>query len=93
MNNLIICIVIFNFIVSLSITCYLIYKYFPFHFTVDKTFWKRKPFSITLWMRTSGNRLTNYGSSTGLFTFRFRNEEKLDKWDREQYKKDYKKDL
>ena len=81
--------VIFNFLVSISIVGYLTYKYFPFHIEVNKTFWCKKPYSITLWMRISGNRLTNYGSSIGLFTLSFRNEEKLRKWDSDTYHNDY----
>ena len=78
--------IIFNFIVSISIVGYLLYKYFPFYIEVNKTFWCKKPFSITLWMRTSGNRLTNYGSAKGLFTLSFRNEERLDQWDHALFK-------
>lgn len=78
--------VIFNFLVSISIICYLIYKYFPFYIEVNKTFWCKKAYSITLWMRTSGNKFTNYGSAKGLFTIPFRDRKKLDKWDYKMFK-------
>lgn len=78
--------IIFNFLVSISIVGYLLYKYFPFYLEIDRTHWCKKPYSITLWIRTSGNKLTNYGSATGLFTWSFRNEEKIEKWDSAMFK-------
>ena len=78
--------VIFNFLVSVGIVSYLTYKYFPFYLEVNKTFWCKKPYSITMWMRTSGNRLTNYSSAKGLFTLSFRDGEKLNEWDSKMFR-------
>lgn len=78
--------IIFNSLVSISIVGFALYKYFPFYFEINKTFWCKKPYSITLWVRTSGNRLTNHESAKGLFTFSFRNKDKLEEWDLKVFK-------
>lgn len=73
--------IVFSFIVTLSITCYLLWVYFPFYLEFNRTVWCKKSYSITLWMITSGNRRTTYGSAKGVFTLPFRNEDRLNAWD------------
>lgn len=66
--------IIFNFLISLCIICYLIYKRFPLYITVNKTFWYKKAYSITLWKIVSGSRKEGSYSAIGIFTLPFRNE-------------------
>jgi len=76
--------IIFNFLVSISVVSYFLYKKFPFYISVNKTFWCKKVYSITLMMYTSRSE---YGSSSkGLFTLPIRNYEKIEKWDSEMFK-------
>lgn len=77
-------ITIFNLIISLGVLSFFIYKYNPFWISVYRTFWMKKPISITLMYRLTKNE---YGSSSkGLFTIQFRNYDKWTKWDDEQYR-------
>jgi hypothetical protein len=75
--------IIFNFLISISTVGYFIYEKFPFHLSVNKTFWCKKVYSITLMMRTSGNRRSY--SAKGIFTLPIRNYKKLIEWDDKMY--------
>ena len=76
--------------VSVSVVSYFIYKKFPFYIGVNKTFWCKKVYSITLMMYTSRNEFGS--SSKGIFTLPIRNEKKLDKWDEKMFRSgEYKK--
>ena len=81
---------IFNFIVNIIIMGYLVYKVFPFHISVNKTFWCKRVTALTIMMYT---KRSEYGSSSkGLFTIPIRNYKKAEEWDGRMYKSgEYKK--
>lgn len=81
---------IFNTTVILFFISYLTYKYFPFWIDVNKTFWCKKTYSITLMMYT---RRSEYGSSSkGLITIPIRNYKKTEEWDDKMFRSgEYKK--
>lgn len=71
--------IIFNFVTNLIIVGYFVYKKNPFHFSVSRTFWCKKPYAINLMMYTY--RSKSVQSSKGIFTFFIRDPKKLEKWD------------
>ncbi len=73
--------IIFSFVIAILGTVRYFYIYYPFYLRFDRTFWCKAPYSVTLWMRTSGTRLTSYNSGKGILTIRFWNEEKAEIWD------------
>ncbi len=76
--------IIFNFLVSISVVGYFIYKKFPFYLSVNKTFWCKKVYSITLMMYTSRSEYSS--RSKGLFTLLIRNYKKIEEWDSKMFK-------
>jgi hypothetical protein len=69
-----------------SITLFFISIYFSkfnkiFYLLINKTFWKKIPYSITLMYITSRDYEGNWTSAKGIFTFTFRNIKKVQKLD------------
>ena len=79
--------IIFNTIVSLGIVAYMLYLYFPFYIDINRTFWCKRAYSVTLLMRTYPRRRSKSGgsSSKGIITIPFRNEEKIKEWDSKMF--------
>jgi hypothetical protein len=71
-------IIIFNLITNLIIIGVYLHKINPFYFEVQRTFWMNRPCGIMLW------RATSYGA-TGIWGFNFRNCDKIDKKDKQEY--------
>ena len=68
---------VFSFIIALIIFCRYVWIYFPFYFEIEKEIFTKKVFGISLWITTSGNRKTNYGSARRIFTIKIRDESKI----------------
>jgi len=80
MKNLI----IFNFIVNVIIVSKFIYKKNPFYFEIQRTFWCKKPYAITLWMYTSRTGFSS--NSKRLYTLYLINPNKADEWDTKMFR-------
>jgi len=72
--------IIINFLFNLTIVGYLIYKFFPFYISVNRTFWCKKIYSFTLMKYTYKDKYS-YSSSIGLFRLPIRNYRKMMEWD------------
>ena len=69
-----------------SITLFFISIYFSkfnkiFYLSINKTFWKKIPYSITLMYIISKDYKGNWTSAKEIFTFTFRNIKKVQKLD------------
>ena len=82
--------IIFNSITNVIIIGYYLCLKNPFYIEVNRTFWCKKPYSITLWRYTY--RSENGSSANGLFTIPIRNYQKAMEWDDKMFRSgEYKK--
>lgn len=73
-----------NFFVNILIIGYVAYRENRIYISVNKTFWCKKTYSITvMW---NSKPLRKGVSATGLFTIPIRNYEKMEQWDDEMFK-------
>lgn len=74
--------IIFNFTVNILLIGWLLHKHFlsSFYISLDKTFWCKKVYAITLMRRIDSCY------SVGVVTLKLRNCKKLQDWDSEMFR-------
>jgi len=81
---------IVNTILILGILLFLIKKHCVLYIYVNRTFWMKKIYSVTLMRITHKNEYVT--AASGIFTIKIRNYKKASEWDSEQFKNgNYKK--